>query len=281
MNAKSKLVDPVKGVSNLVRPRYSPGLLLRDDDLTQAVDYTRQLSRLLFRSFFGCGVVCGLEVNTPEGCGGLNVTVSEGLALDCHGDPIHVTKTETLKLDIQCVPQPPNLLWVLIRHYNKCCTPRTAVCASEEDETATVCTREMEGYEIVLTNVEPDCACYCPDNNSSQHTSNCKCVDPALPCYQDHYDGKCGCTCGNCDACDCEWVVLAKLMKNTNDQKWNVNHLVRRFIRPVLMRDPKSEPAESLVKNGGQTGTDRGGAPDEVIAAEAQTVSRGRPRGSR
>ena len=65
----------------LERPRYSPGLILEDSDLTAAVDYTRGLSRLLFRNLFGCGVICGLTVKIDTDCG-LNVTVSPGLALD-------------------------------------------------------------------------------------------------------------------------------------------------------------------------------------------------------
>ena len=35
MSANAKVVDAVKGNATLVRPRFSPGLLLRDDDLTQ------------------------------------------------------------------------------------------------------------------------------------------------------------------------------------------------------------------------------------------------------
>jgi hypothetical protein len=44
---------------SLIRPTYSPGLLLEDDDLTAGVSYTRGLTQLLFRSLFGCGVICG------------------------------------------------------------------------------------------------------------------------------------------------------------------------------------------------------------------------------
>ena len=66
MNANANIVDQVTGSSTLVRPRFSPGLLLRDDDLKVGVDYTRELSRLMFRSLFGCGVICGLKVEASE-----------------------------------------------------------------------------------------------------------------------------------------------------------------------------------------------------------------------
>src|SRR3954470_3565801 len=81
----------------LERPRYSPGLILQDADLTSAVDYTRELSRLLFRSLFGCGVVCGLRVTVDTDCD-LEVTVAPGLALDGCGDPVQLTSPVTTTL---------------------------------------------------------------------------------------------------------------------------------------------------------------------------------------
>src|SRR4051794_19866432 len=75
----------------LERPRYSSGLILEDRDLTAAVEYTRDLNRLLFRNLFGCGVICGLIVKVDEHCG-LRVTVGAGLALDGCGDAVQVPK---------------------------------------------------------------------------------------------------------------------------------------------------------------------------------------------
>jgi hypothetical protein len=80
------------------------------------------------------------------------------------------------------------------------------------------------------------------EGNGNEHESDCYCVDPTDPCYADHYDGKCGCDCDDCTGlgcCDC--VILAKLTKVDNDGQisWTVDHSVRRFIRPVLMRDPE------------------------------------------
>jgi len=86
-DAEKKISKTSVGV--LERPRYSPGLILEDSDLTAAVDYTRALNRLLFRSLFGCGVVCGLTVSIGTDCG-LQVTVAPGLALDGCGDPLHL-----------------------------------------------------------------------------------------------------------------------------------------------------------------------------------------------
>jgi hypothetical protein len=129
------------------------------------------------------------------------------------------------------------------------------MCASEEDETGSVCTRERDGYEICVTPKEPTCACGClKDKERRKEETACKCVDPNLLCYVDHYAGKCGCTCGDCTDCDCEWVVLGRLDYDMDDIKkekvWKVQLLVRRFVRPVLIRDPAEEPPPKVVKPG-------------------------------
>jgi hypothetical protein len=70
----------------------------------------------------------------------------------------------------------------------------------------------------------------------------CWCVNPEHPCYADHYAGKCGCDCEDCANCDCDCVLLARLDLSTREngeQGWSVDHRVRRFIRPMLMRDPQ------------------------------------------
>jgi hypothetical protein len=264
MNANANIVDPFKGTSTLVRPRFSPGLLLRDDDLTTGVDYTRDLSRLLFRSLFGCGVVCGLRVTTQVECGKLIVTVDSGVALNSMGDPIYVPSPTTLTVDPTCGSPIPPKIWVVLCRSEKCCAPRSTVCGCEEEDSPNVCTREQEGFEIRLVKEQPgDCACMCdeallpnPPKDGQTPTYDaskdpCWCADPCK-CSKDHYAGKCTCAC-----CDPECVVLAVLSDLLRDdgykgrdkeqlrqkaqatgQPWIANHSVRRFVRPVLMRDP-------------------------------------------
>lgn len=168
MSTNAKLVKSVIGNSNLMRPRFSPGLLLRDDDLNQSVDYTRDLSRLLFRSLFGCGVVCGLRVRSAFDCGKLIVTVDPGVALDCHGDPIHVPVPQPIPIDPTCGEKLPPKSWVVIRRTEKCCAPRTAACSCDDEETPAVCTRERDGFEIRIVPELPECACGCTEKKRDQ-----------------------------------------------------------------------------------------------------------------
>ncbi|MEV4777581.1 hypothetical protein [Burkholderia sp. LMU1-1-1.1] len=162
MNQKS-IIGTQKAQSTLVRPQYSPGLLLNDDDLSQAVDYTRDLNRMLFRALLGCGVVCGLVVKTVKStgtCGALQVSVDAGLALDCHGDPLHLPSTCTVNIDPCAVLSPP--LWVIARRYDKHCAPRGTECSPCDDAT-TVCTRIRDGVEIAVVSALPACFCGCSE----------------------------------------------------------------------------------------------------------------------
>jgi hypothetical protein len=198
----------------------------------------------MFRSLFGCGVVCGLVVGTEVKCGKLNVTVGNGLALDCQGGPIYVPRPQSLVLDEECNPDIPSPLWVVLCGTEKCCAPRTSMCASDEDESPSVCTRERDGFEVRIVRTRPRCVCSCPEPDSYDPPQTlpdepCKCVNPEHMCYVDHYAGKCCC---NCDNCDCDCVLLARLEKTSTDPnrpEWTADHRVRRFVRPVLMRDPQ------------------------------------------
>ncbi len=247
MNTSNEPVARAKGVSTLARAKFGPGMLLQHDDLEQLNVYTRELNRLMFRSLFGCGVVCGLVVGAEVKCGKVHVTVGSGLALDCRGDPIYVPKPQGIVLDEECDPDIETPLWVVLCGTEKCCAPRTSVCASDEDELPSVCTRERDGYEIRIVRTPPRCTCGCPEPNPKDPTQalldhKCKCVNPQHECYVAHYAGKCGCDCGDCADCDCDCVLLARLDRTGDDREypaWKADHRVRRFVRPVLMRDPQ------------------------------------------
>ena len=259
MSGTNATVNRKKGTSALVRPRFEPGMLLQHDDLEQMSSYTRELNRLMFRSLFGCGVVCGLVVRPrQDACGRASVVIGAGLALDGCGDPIHVPTNEQLLIDDECDPRLPGRLWVLLCKYSKSCSPRTAMCASDEEETSSVCTRERAGYEIRIVRSLPRCVCSCElpeeknqatvtsleDQSTFRYfTSECRCVDPTLPCYKDHYAGKCECSCDDCagGSCGCDCVLLATLDRDDKTGVWTADHRSRRFVRPVLMRDPQVE----------------------------------------
>lgn len=275
MSTNDKIAEPRTGTSGLVRPRYAPGQMLQDDDLTQAVTYTRELNRLLFRSLLGCGVICGLVVSVEEKCGKVVISIAPGVALDCAGAALALTAAQSFVLDPTCkpLPEPPDSICVVIRGHDRSCLPRVASCGCDDDTGAT---RVNEGWELRLVTNCPDCGCGC-DSKATPATAesptlppvgagghkparksgtaamasagggtgggspavDCACVDPTDPCYVDHYAAKCSC------CIDCEWVTLARVfhttLPNATVKTWEVDHSVRRLIRPVLMRDAQAE----------------------------------------
>lgn len=156
----AKFLTKVEGLATLERPRYSPGLLLEDTDLTAGVDYTREMTRLLFRSLFGCGVICGLDVKATLKCKRtqLHVEVASGLALDGSGNPLQVVKTQQIKYDPDCLPMPP-VVWVVLCYKDKACRPKDVSCSGEGDRAEH--TRSRDGFVIMLYDGRPDCACAC------------------------------------------------------------------------------------------------------------------------
>jgi hypothetical protein len=152
---------PYRGKSSLQRPRFASGLLLEDEDLTAAVTYTREVMRLMLRSLFGCGVVCGLKVKAELICRGsvLKFTVTEGVALDCAGDLIHVPKESSWEFDPDCEPFDKQI-YVTLCYVESSCRPRDISC-SPDDDGQVVPTRIQEGWEVKLSSTPPVCACSC------------------------------------------------------------------------------------------------------------------------
>jgi hypothetical protein len=266
MNTTNVTVGSTKDTSKLQRARFRPGMLLEHEDLDLLNTYTRDLSRLLFGSLFGCGVICGLVVKAQTNCDRLQVTVGAGVALACSGDPIQVTKDQVFFMNEDYRPPQNARLWVELCATKKCCAPRTAICSSDDEETTSECSRERDGFEIKVVTERPPCVCGCPEPLTNQttlsndqskmqnqqakqinasklfgatSTMDCECADPESDCYKDHYDGICGCHCDDCSDCDCKCILLARLDRDGDTDTWKVDHRVRRFIRPVLIRDPQ------------------------------------------
>jgi hypothetical protein len=81
-----------------MRPRFFAGQLLTEEDLQELGNYVVAKNRLHNRFLFGEGVVCGLEV-TCHPCGGGQVIVYPGYALDCCGNDLTLACAQTLDIN--------------------------------------------------------------------------------------------------------------------------------------------------------------------------------------
>jgi len=295
----AKPLDCKPGSSGIERPLFSPGLLLEDEDLTAGVNYTRDLSRLLFRSLFGCGVVCGLEVKGTLICKRqqLSVTVGPGLALDGSGNPLHVVKSVTLATPHDC-KELPGEVYVVICYKDYACRSREIACSPDGDS-QNVKTRATDAYEIKLYGEPPACACSCgkkPKQKKDAVPGNCceelleapTAVDTTTAdaagtdpdpcdCYKKHFDAS------SCADCECACVLLATVSTkiDTNNHPINLNDppadietyvdfSVRRWIRPVLTGMCKCRKGKTTV-TGGTTGT--GGSTGETTGGAAGGIN--------
>lgn len=94
------------GLQCFCRPRFFPGQLLTDEDLTRLEHYTVEKNRLHNRYLHGHGIVCGLDV-TCNPCDPKSLVVKTGYALSPCGDDIVVckdTSVDVCDLINQCRP---------------------------------------------------------------------------------------------------------------------------------------------------------------------------------
>lgn len=253
MSAPSSVLSTAKAASDIKFPLFSPGQMLQHDDLTALADYTRMLMQLMLKSFFGCGVVCGLCVKAIFQCDKVDVTVDPGVAVDCCGNLIQVTKPVTISLDRQKdlgSSLKYRELWVVLRQFEKGSAPRAAACPSDDDEATNVCTREVCWYEVQVRGDLPDCACGCVQKATAEAAKQGARWELDENCYEKQESGECECEChcaGPCDCnCDCggNWVVLAyvkldeKKLESGTRADLQVDHTVRRYVRPTLAQNP-------------------------------------------
>lgn len=255
------------GQGTLERPVYSPGLLLEDEDLTSGVSYTQRLTQLLFRSLFGCGVICGLTVTARLVCHRrkLEVTVAPGVGLDGMGNPVEVPRAVAFSYDPGCDPMPPTI-WVAACYKDRDCAPREVSCGCD-GEADRAMTRRKAGFAIHLYAEPPSCACGC-ERPAPPKPPDCDCppartqpavqtldapatgtgagpdVDPAEwralgrpkdSCYRDHVLGVCDCGCG----CGCILLGSVTTTPADSDESENpalsVEDAGARRIRPMLI----------------------------------------------
>lgn len=84
------------GNNNSKRVRYFHGMLMTDRDFREEQIYHNKKRKLLNKMLHGWGVVCGLGLGGKTG--GSTITISPGMALDCHGNEILVCEPYTINL---------------------------------------------------------------------------------------------------------------------------------------------------------------------------------------
>lgn len=134
---------------------FRDGMIVTADDLDAAMRYPTSLLLTVNRAFFGCGVVCGLELR-PKSTGGWVLCVDPGVAIDCRGYPIELCSSVELDLSPEacaCEP-PPDKVCIAVKRTTSDAAPRDA-CGCDLDAPQFDC-RRVRDHVVVKVFTEPE-----------------------------------------------------------------------------------------------------------------------------
>lgn len=201
--------------------KFRDEMIVDAADLDTAMRYPIEFLQPLIRAYFGCGIVCGLEVSFPHDKPGWTIKIGTGTALDCYGNPLHLCKP--VSFDIRTDPcscdEYPDEVCVAIRRE----TIDDGCCGSND---TTISTRVKEMIKIKVFDAEdpPDTICMKPkpaapedcDPNAERPFSLCDCLK----------------TCPDDKCCGDAWVLLACLPLNECGAT-EIGEIQRKYVKPI------------------------------------------------
>lgn len=128
--------------------KFRDGMIVTAEDLDAAMRYPASLLHTVLRSYFGCGVVCGLGLRVKEAAvDGPTwvVCVDRGVAIDCNGYPIELCAPVELDLSPEacaCEP-PPEEVCIALRRITSDEAPPDA-CSCDVDDPRFDCRRTRD-----------------------------------------------------------------------------------------------------------------------------------------
>jgi hypothetical protein len=132
--------------------KFSDGMIVTADDLDAAQRYPASLLHTVLRSHFGCGVLCGLELEVRDAPGkrpNWVVRVDQGVAIDCAGYPLELCAPIEINLapdECDCEPPPPQVCIAIKRATSDEAAPD--VCGCDLDGPHFDCRRVRDHVEV-------------------------------------------------------------------------------------------------------------------------------------
>jgi hypothetical protein len=132
--------------------KFRDGMIVTADDLDAGMRYPASLLQTVLRSYFGCGVVCGLGLRVKDPVGEQPtwvLCVDRGVAIDCQGHPIELCAPVELDLSpAHCACEaPPEQVCIALRRITSDEVPRDA-CSCDVDDPRFDCRRIREHVVI-------------------------------------------------------------------------------------------------------------------------------------
>ena len=151
------LPDPTTKPTSIEAVKFHDGMIVTADDLDAAMRYPTSLLLTVFRAFFGCGVVCGLELRPKQTGGGWVLCVDRGVAVDGRGYPIELCAPVELDLSPEpcgCEPPANQEVCIAVRRTTSDEAAHDA-CTCDLDEPRFDC-RRVRDHVMVKAFTEPE-----------------------------------------------------------------------------------------------------------------------------
>ena len=252
--------DPqVRVGTSIEHVRFQDGQLVDADALMTAAVYPVSLLQLVLRSFLGCGIVCGLEVERPDVERPV-LRIRRGVMVDCQGMPLELCRDAVLDLTpdpCDCYTETRTLAIVMRRATSEDAPRRVCGCGCGGDESGSTndaCNRVRDQVLIKavdLQRLDPvrDHVCWTePDDDAGESTDPGKAGETTGRATGDDGDGRededeCGCLAAGAERCCAErsWVLLASVSispaaEPERDNEYTLGELDlsgRTYVKPI------------------------------------------------
>lgn len=251
--------------------QFSDGMLVTAEDLSAAMRYPLSVIQVLLKAYFGCGIVCGLDLKNPaekqaaettNGEGGpagatpntpppecdpnFILIVEKGVALGCDGYPIEICGP--LKLDL--TPDPcrldrrPQKMYVATRRVTAAeAAARPCGCGSTGGEPAQQCTRKRDHALVQAFDEDHLPAELCrvavprAEESGGEATGEPRPGQPPAGATT-----LCDCLkqCGECACCGEPWVLLGSVVVSEQGLG-TIDRGGRRYVKPIACACAASE----------------------------------------
>lgn len=282
-----KSADPQVIVrTSIEHVRFHDGQVVDADALTAASMFPVSLLQLVLRSYLGCGIVCGLEVDRPDTKRPV-VRIQRGVMVDCHGMPVELCREVVLDLTpdpCDCETEKRTLGIVMRRATSEDVPRRLCGCGCGEAESADDdCNRVRDQVLIKAVDLERldpvrDHVCSKPVEDSGKGNDSGKSSIPVEQTAsssgggqasggteeattEDEHD-ECACLAECAEPCcaDRSWVLLGSVtISPTSDGKTESGYALstvdsrgRKYVKPIecchSRHDDSSESRGTVTK---------------------------------
>lgn len=268
MKTEIRLPEQFKA-TQIERVKFRDGMIVTAEDLEAAMLYPSSMLHIVLRSYFGCGIVCGLDLKPDPKAGGAStfvVCLSKGVAFDCNGYPLELCGPVKLDLspDACSCEDPPEEVCIAIRRVTSDEAPHDG-CSCSTDDPRFQCSRVRD--HVMVKAFLPDelvelNSCLCAKPAPVGEDEDCDDDDDVKEDGRDGSDGRgepsgrpqalpglCDCltTCTDCGCCDESWILVG-CVRLKQEGIVRVDTSRRQYVKPIDCLCERTDQYEKLHK---------------------------------